>query len=191
MTEPSTTYDSRPETYDHIAHVRQYLLTIAVDLITRSHSHDASKLFDPERATFDEYTPKLADVEYGSAEYEAHLAGMREGLVHHYSHNDHHPEHFEGGIADMTIMQLTEMLCDWMAATLRHPHGDIERSISEVNKARFGYGDEIEQLLLNTARSLRRFFPPVPVPTEAEQADAARAGEGTSDPVGEVANAIH
>ena len=40
-------YDSRPETYEHIARVRLLMLKLAFDLIERAHVHDSSKLFDP------------------------------------------------------------------------------------------------------------------------------------------------
>jgi hypothetical protein len=146
-------YDSRIDTYQHIATVRTYVLTVAADLIRRAHEHDESKLVDPEKATFDEYTPKLRDSTYGSDEYKQFLEGMGEGLRHHYEHNDHHPEHFAGGIADMNLLQVTEMLCDWKAATLRHADGDLGRSI-EQNAERFGYGDEVKRLLRNTAESM-------------------------------------
>jgi hypothetical protein len=146
-------YDSRPDTWAHIHEVRARLTNIAVMLLRRAHEHDQSKLADPELAVFNEYTPKLAESTYGSDEYKAFLEGMGEGLAHHYAHNDHHPEHFPGGIADMNLLQVVEMLCDWKAATMRHADGDLGRSITQ-NAERFGYGDQFEQLLRNTARDL-------------------------------------
>jgi hypothetical protein len=145
-----TGYDSRPDTHTHIGEVRTRLLAVAQDLIGRADRHDASKLVAPEVEVFDEYTPKLKDSTYGSDEYKQFLVGMGEGLKHHYQANDHHPEHFPNGIEDMDLTQITEMLCDWKAATLRHADGDLARSI-EQNAERFGYGDEIKRLLLNTA----------------------------------------
>ena len=44
---------------------------------------------------------------------------------------------------------LLEMLCDWIAATKRHNNGDIRKSI-EINQKRFGYSDELKQILFNT-----------------------------------------
>lgn len=146
-------YDSRPETYRHIQVVQRMLTAVACELLHRSNIHDQSKLHDPERAVFDEYTPKLRELTYGSDEYRAALAGMGEGLEHHYQMNPHHPEHHPHGIADMTLIDLTEMLADWKAATLRHEDGDMETSIRK-NAKRFGYGGELENLLLNTARAL-------------------------------------
>lgn len=146
-------YDSRPDTYEHINLVRRYLKRVAFRLLKRAEKHDASKLVEPELSVFDEFTPKLRDSTYGSDEYKSFLEGMGEGLRHHYAANDHHPEHFPDGIADMGLLELTEMLCDWLAATQRHDDGDIRRSI-EQNAERFGYGPELERLLLNTLSDL-------------------------------------
>lgn len=145
-------YDSRVDTYAHIAVVRGYLLEIATDLIYRGHDHDLSKLEEPEKSTFDEFTPKLEGSSYGSDEYKGFLAGMSDALQHHYSVNRHHPEHFPKGVGDMTLVDVMEMLADWKAATLRHADGDLKRSI-DLNAERFGYGDEVWLLLLNTARA--------------------------------------
>ena len=53
------------------------------------------------------------------------------------------------GIRGMNLLDLVEMICDWKAATMRHADGDILRSI-EINQKRFGYSDELKQILLNT-----------------------------------------
>lgn len=145
-------YDSRPDTYAHIGEVRTRLLQVAFDLIQRADKHDQSKLAPPEVAVFDEFTPKLRDSTYGSDEYKAFLAGMGKGLEHHYAHNDHHPEHHVRGVEDMDLTQVIEMLVDWKAATLRHHDGDLLRSIHQ-NAERFGYGEEFQRLLVNTAHT--------------------------------------
>lgn len=152
-------YDSRPDTHEHIGQVRGLLLGAANDLTARAHYHDRSKLESPEVEVFDEFTPKLRESTYGSDEYKSFLAGMGEGLQHHYAVNDHHPEHFGEGIADMNLIQLTEMLCDWIAATRRHADGDIRRSIDQ-NAERFGYGEETKRLLHNTVDALLAAEPP-------------------------------
>jgi hypothetical protein len=143
------TYDSRPDTHEHIFHVRDRLTMAVGELIERAADHDRSKLEEPELSVFNEYTPKLRDSTYGSDEYKTFLEGMGEGLRHHYAANRHHPEHFEDGIRGMNLIDLVEMLCDWKAATLRHADGDIRRSI-EQNQERFGYSDELKAILLNT-----------------------------------------
>lgn len=142
-------FDSRPATHDHIAKVRKFLDRVMDDLARRRGEHDRSKLASPEVEVFDEYTPKLKGTTYGSDEYRSYLAGMKVALDHHYAANDHHPEHYPEGIRGMNLVALVEMFCDWKAATLRHADGDIRKSI-EVNQGRYGYSDELKQILLNT-----------------------------------------
>lgn len=148
-----TAYDSRPETLAHIRTVRGFLKRAAADLLRRSREHDLSKLSDPEKAVFDEYTPKLKGSTYGSDEYKAFLAAMKPALDHHYAHNPHHPEHFPDGVRGMSLLDVLEMLCDWKAATLRHADGDILKSV-EINQKRFGYSDELKRIILNTVAAM-------------------------------------
>ena len=112
-------YESRPETYAHIAEVRGLLLKGVMDLLRRSHHHDQSKLEPPEVETFNEFTPKLKDLTYGSDEYRECLRAMKPALEHHYAHNRHHPEHFANGVLGMDLFDLVEMLSDWIAASRR------------------------------------------------------------------------
>lgn len=146
-------YDSTSDTLLHIREVQARLSAVINNLIMRGYAHDATKLHDPEKAVFDEFTPKLRDSTYGSDEYKAFLDGMGEGLRHHYAHNSHHPEHYEDGIDGMCLLDVIEMLADWKAATLRHADGDLARSI-EQNQERFGYDDRFKGLLHRTADRL-------------------------------------
>ena len=146
-------YDSQPDTLEHIATVQRFLGEAIGDLQARVSGHDRSKLEEPEKSMFDEFTPKLRDTTYGSEEYESYRAAMGEALQHHYEVNDHHPEHFENGVAGMDLIQVVEMLADWKAATLRHADGDLGSSIRK-NAERFGYGEEFEGLLWRTADRL-------------------------------------
>ena len=143
-------YDSRPDTIKHAMRVRQLLVPVIDELDERSRVHDASKTQPPELAIFDEFTPKLRHSTYGSDEYKAFLAAMGEGLIHHYAHNRHHPEHFEDGVDGMTLIDVLEMLADWKAATERHENGDLARSL-QIQAERFGIGPGVMALLWNTA----------------------------------------
>ncbi|MGI0133422.1 MAG: DUF5662 family protein [Candidatus Micrarchaeaceae archaeon] len=147
------TYDSRPDTYAHIHEVQRLLLTVIQRLQLRSLSHDQSKLYPPEIAIFDEYTPKLKNMEFGSYEYKENLVEMKPGLDHHYSHNSHHPNFYLDGINGMSLTDLFEMLCDWMAAVKRQPSGDIHKSI-EINTSRYDISDQLKQILVNTVAEL-------------------------------------
>lgn len=147
-----TDYDSRQDTFDHIRDVQELLLLASTDLLERGINHDDSKLHDPEKSLFDEYTPKLKDCTYGSDEYTRCLSELKVALDHHYQNNSHHPEHYENGISGMTLLDLLEMFCDWWAATKRHDDGDIRESI-EINAKRFGIDDQLKQILINTMHS--------------------------------------
>ena len=141
------------ETLKHIKNVTQILLQMQNEISKRIINHDVSKLEPPELESFVEYTPKLAKSTYGSDEYKDFLKGLKPALDHHYSKNRHHPEHFQNGINDMTLIDLIEMIADWKAASMRHNDGDIEKSI-EINKKRFRYDDQLEQIFKNTAKFL-------------------------------------
>ena len=173
------TYDSRPDTYEHIQKVQRNLHSIAMTLLCRAEDHDASKLKEPEKEAFDIATPKLKGLTYGSTEYKESTAQLGEALKHHYANNRHHPEHFtryecngcfkqykankpsvcevcgytqftaRSDISQMTLVDLIEMLCDWKAAVERHDDGDIHKSI-EINKERYGISDQLSQILENT-----------------------------------------
>lgn len=145
--------ETNSETLTHIRRVQQLLHEVVANLIERARIHDQSKLAEPEASVFAEYTAKLKGTTYGSPEYQAFLAGMRPALEHHYKNNRHHPEHWPNGIKDMSLIDLIEMFCDWKAATERHADGSLLKSI-ELNKKRFGYGDELERIFLRTAVEL-------------------------------------
>lgn len=55
------------------------------------------------------------------------------------------------GIEGMTLVDLIEMLCDWVAATLRHADGNIEESFKH-NRERFGISEQLITIFRNTVR---------------------------------------
>lgn len=146
-------YDSAQDIRDHIWNVQLFLWRVVKNLELRSNEHDRSKLDEPEKSLFDEYTPLLRDSTYGSPEYKEFLTAMKVGIDHHYSVNRHHPEFHTEGIRGMSFLDLIEMLVDWKAATMRHENGDIRKSI-EINQERFGYSDELKQIMINTLDEL-------------------------------------
>ena len=146
-----TVAECQVDTMKHIETVRRFILICIEELTNRAVEHDALKLTSPEVEIFTEYTPKLANTTYGSDEYKEYLKEMNVALKHHYENYRHHPEHFENGINDMTLIDILEMLCDWKAATLRHDAGDLLTSI-EINAKRFGYDDQLKQIFINTAK---------------------------------------
>lgn len=148
-----TQAECKVETIKHIEKVRQYLRIMTDRLTTRGIMHDKTKLESPEVELFTEYTPRLAETQYGSDEYKECLASLKPALDHHYANSRHHPEHFSKGINDMNLVDIVEMLCDWKAASERQQDGNLLKSI-EQNAQRFGYDDQLKQIFINTAKML-------------------------------------
>lgn len=148
-----TVAECQVETMKHIEKVRKYLKVFTDKITNRGIEHDKVKLESPEAEIFAEFTPKLAGTTYGSEEYNTYLKEMKVALDHHYANCRHHPEHFAKGINEMNLVDLIEMLADWKAASERQNNGNILKSI-EMNAQRFGYDDQLKQILLNTVRML-------------------------------------
>lgn len=146
-------FDSTEGTLEHIARVREFLREIEYAFVCRGIDHDKSKLEEPEKSVYDEYTPKLRDTPYGSEEYWECLRGMGHALDHHYANNSHHPEHHLKMIDGMSLLDLLEMLADWKAAGLRHKDSSMAKSI-EINQERFQMSEQLTNILKNTVREM-------------------------------------
>ncbi len=141
------------ETIKHIHRVRHFLYLMIQELDGRARLHDLSKLESPEAEIFGEFTPELGKTEYNSPEYKVLLEKVKPAIDHHYAKNRHHPEHWPNSVNDMTLCDLTEMLCDWKAATERNKNGNIRTSI-EKNTDRFGMSEQLAQIMQNTVREM-------------------------------------
>lgn len=134
-------------TKKHILRVGELLNICVCELLKRAVLHDKSKIESPEVEIFTEFTPKLADTTYLSAEYGK---GLEKALAHHYANNRHHPEHFKNGIEDMNLIDILEMFADWKASSERQNDGNIRKSIEE-NARRFNINPQLLRILENTA----------------------------------------
>lgn len=146
-------YDSEAETLKHIKRVNELLINAVVELLNRAKKHDDSKLKSPEKELFDEFTPKLKNVVYGSEEYKEMLKELDLAIRHHYENNSHHPQYYEGGIDDMCLFDVIEMFLDWKAAGERDSGGNIFKSI-EINAERFNLSPQLVSIFKNTAKKL-------------------------------------
>jgi len=88
----------------------QNTLQIVIDALTkRRDHHDLSKFIDDEFNGF----AAIGQMQFRSSEYDEALKS--DTIQLHYKLNDHHPEHY-GDVADMGVLQIIEMTCDWFAA---------------------------------------------------------------------------
>lgn len=146
-------YDSTADTLLHVKRVNELLLTFVQGILDRAKIHDASKFKSPEKELFDEYTPILKTLKYGSPEFDECKKKLNVAIQHHYQHNTHHPEHYENGVNDMDLFDVVEMFFDWKAATERTKEGDIYQSI-QINEERFGLSRQLAKIFENTAKNL-------------------------------------
>ncbi len=149
-------YDSTKDTLTHIFNVQEKGSTIISMLSKAFVIHDRSKLNSPKKEIFDEFTPKLKYSTYGSEEYNEFLKDMKPALTHHYLENRHHPEHHRHGIKSMNLVDITEMLVDWLCASERHDDGNIGRSI-EYNSERFKYSHDVKRIFVNTIMDMYKY----------------------------------
>jgi hypothetical protein len=83
-------------TREHIATVKNIMMSMITDLLYRASVHDDSKLVAPEAEVFAEFGPKLKETTYDTTPgsvYMGFLGQMKPALDHHYANNSHHPEH--------------------------------------------------------------------------------------------------
>lgn len=137
------------ETYKHIQQVQKRLNKAASMIVERGRLHDRSKLEAPEVEYFAKYTDELKHLTYNSEEYKECLEKMKPAIEHHYAKNRHHPNHFPDGIKGMNLIDLMEMLADWVSSTERQHDGNIKQSFKESCE-RFGINPQLASILKNT-----------------------------------------
>ena len=137
------------EIIKHKRLVASYLGIVISDLLRRAVEHDDSKFSPEEFDAFEQATPRLKDLVYGSDEYKQSLKEIESVIQHHYQVNSHHPEHFKNGINGMNLIDLIEMVCDWIAASQKVKDGDIYKSL-DINRDRFGISEQLFLIIKNT-----------------------------------------
>jgi hypothetical protein len=149
----SEKYDCTKDVETHVWFVKRFIDKVAWDLVIRTTKHDASKLQEPEKSMFDEFTPRLKTTEFGSDEYKAALVDMGEALKHHYANNRHHPEHFEDGVNGMNLIDVIEMVCDWNAAAFINGKPINLDYLGQ----RFGLSEQLKSIIANTLEELNKY----------------------------------
>lgn len=137
---------------DHKQRVAKYMQIVANELSKRAAIHDNSKFSPEEYEAYESAFPDLQRYAYGTPEFKAVLDTIQPAIQHHYAVNDHHPEFFEQGINQMSLVQVIEMICDWIAASERS-QTDIGKGL-EINKQRFGIDDQLCAIIKTTIEAL-------------------------------------
>lgn len=132
----------------HRKNVKDKIEFFIKKLQDRANNHDISKLKQPEIEWLIQMD-KESSFPYGSPQYYEKMKKWEKFFEHHYKENRHHPNHFADGIQGFNIVDLVEFIAD-ITSYLENMHpGDAIRIIDE-QKERFGFDDQIAQILKNT-----------------------------------------
>jgi hypothetical protein len=146
----------RELTEQHMQKVWDYCFILASMLLRAGNAHDKSKFSDEEWPIFEKETLVLRTLVYGSQEYKDSLVRLAPALKYHYERNSHHPEfHGQQGVAGMTLVDLCECFCDWIAASQRTKNGNPISGI-EISCKRFNMPPMLEQIFKNTVPLLMK-----------------------------------
>ncbi|SRR5216684_669395 len=136
----------------HKAWLAENMQVAANDLFKRATIHDNSKFEPEEFDLYEQVFPELQKYAYGSPELKAAYKQLGPALQHHLKVNRHHPEFHETGINGMNLIDVLEMVCDWMAASRRSQTG-IAKGL-EINKERYGISDQLFEIIKHTVDAL-------------------------------------
>lgn len=132
----------------HISRVRKHINTFVQLLLKRAISHDKSKLEEPELSWWKEMD-KEPRYPYGSEEYKQKIKRWDRVFKHHYKYNRHHPEHYEYGVSEMTLVDIVEMMCDWLGYKDTITISEALKVCDEQMR-RYNIPDGIRQIIFNT-----------------------------------------
>lgn len=133
---------------EHISRVRRHINTFIQLLIRRAENHDKSKLEEPELSWWKEMD-KEPRYPYGSEEYKQKIKRWDKVFKHHYKYNRHHPEHYEYGVSEMTLIDIVEMMCDWLGYKDTTIVTEALK-VCDEQMARYDISEELRQIIFNT-----------------------------------------
>lgn len=132
----------------HISRVRRHINTFIQLLIRRAENHDKSKLEEPELSWWKEMD-KEPRYPYGSEEYKQKIKRWDKVFKHHYKYNRHHPEHYEYCVSEMTLIDIVEMMCDWLGYKDTTTVTEALK-VCDDQMARYDISEELRQIIFNT-----------------------------------------
>lgn len=132
----------------HISRVRRHINIFIQLLIRRAENHDKSKLEEPELSWWKEMD-KEPRYPYGSEEYKQKTKRWDKVFKHHYKYNCHHPEHYEYGVSEMTLIDIVEMMCDWLGYKDTTTVTEAFK-VCDEQMARYDISEELRQIIFNT-----------------------------------------
>lgn len=139
------------ETRGHVRMVQTFLSELSNELFFRGIIHDNSKFYEPELTGFSENVNTVPNLVYGSEEHAKRQAEMKSVIDLHHKENRHHPEHWDNGVDDMSLLDIIEMLVDWKCASMRYKNGSLKSSL-DINCEKYNISPQLKKILINTIR---------------------------------------
>ena len=136
--------------HEHTFGVRRRVILMCTVLMTRAITHDNSKYSESELDGHISQTDEMRGIKYGTDAYYAIKKKYEPLSAEHFANNRHHPEHHPNGIDDMTLVDVIEMLCDWLTGS-EDTGTPVERSL-EINEERYRISPQLMKVLKNTIR---------------------------------------
>lgn len=160
---------SQTEEYiiNHKRAVQRWMQKFSLVLMDRGEKHDNSKLQEPEFS----YWCKMDEeprYRYGTKEYKDKIERYRPLFEIHWKANRHHPEYFNYHFDDVDLIDLIEMLCDWLSYRDKLSYTEASDLVHQQCQ-RYGFSEEKEFLLLNTLKNHFIYFGGVFSPEHEEQ----------------------
>jgi hypothetical protein len=161
----------------HRAYISEGVGLVKAELDRRVIVHDLSKLKDDEFAGFSRINAAARINKFGSEEYKAGMKREKSTIDLHFIRNSHHPERprligeaaeserglpddytywSAHGAAQMTFLDVIEMVCDWWAA--RKGYGDTRSWADSVQLNLDAKGKYLSAEQLWLAREVARFL---------------------------------
>ena len=133
---------------EHVRLVAKLVNRCAAELVERGTDHDRSKWTPEEYGPYERALPRFKEAEYGSPEYFDVVKSIKPAIKHHTSVNRHHPEYFAIGLAGMNLLDVLEMVCDWIAASKRENPDGVPALAYNIE--RFKIEPQLAAILQNT-----------------------------------------
>jgi hypothetical protein len=81
---------------------------------------------------------------------------LNKGLKHHYENNRHHPEFFDNGVDDMTLIDIMEMIADWCIA-IKQNGKDLYEEV-QYNFDKYNISEQLRKIIINTYKYIDKMI---------------------------------
>ena len=137
---------------NHKFHVIKIIHGLVSELLQRAAVHDDSKLTEPEVSGFSDNIVKFSEVQtcYLSKVYVNISDQSLTTKQIHWAQNAHHPEYHEAGINGMSLLDIIEMVADWIASCPRYVVLAHAVDMIDKQRERFNIDDQLYSVIINT-----------------------------------------